>query len=84
MADVDLPHGLDRPPDPDEARFHDKAVAGAVPPGLTTLFLDFDEARKNVAELEGAALDGMGLAGRRFPDAGQHFLAFRGVLCPRS
>jgi hypothetical protein len=83
MADVDLSHGLDRAPDPDEAGFHHKAVAGAVPPDLATFFLDFDEAREDVAELEGGALDGMGLARRSFLDAGQHLLAFRGVQRPR-
>src|SRR5947208_658391 len=82
MADVDLSHGLDRAPDPDEAGLHHKAVAGTVRLRLTALFLNFDKTRDDVAELVSRALDGMGLARRCFPDAGQHLLALRRVLGP--
>jgi hypothetical protein len=67
-ADINLSHGLDRAPDADKARFHHEAVAAAVSLRLTILFINFDDTRDDVAKLVGGALDGMGLAGRCFPD----------------
>ena len=62
--DVDLSHRLDRLPDTDIARFHHKAVAGAKNARLLAFLGQLHHAGKDVAVLEGLALDRAVLARR--------------------
>jgi hypothetical protein len=55
--EVDLPHRLDRLPEADIARLHHEAVAGAKNARLSAFLGQLYHAGKDVAVLEGLALD---------------------------
>ncbi|ABC94227.1 hypothetical conserved protein (plasmid) [Rhizobium etli CFN 42] len=79
---VDLAYCLDGLPDADEARLHDEAVSGFVDHRFSAFRCEFDQAGKDMAELECLALDRTRLTGRRLPYAGMDRVCASNILRP--